>query len=216
MHRVRKGVDDARRPARAGALEYVEHVAADRAIRFVQRREVAPQGVVERLLLKLRQQHRPPREKVPQRRSADADLTGGEPAVAVVGRLRHVAAMRVGVELHGQRDLLEAIRARNLPRRLAGCLHRRQQQGDQHADDRDDEVLVDPRADVRVGDIVVARHPFRTDVHVIKRLVELDDEGRARLEGDNPSASTDSRTLGGFSRRSIVGRVSCRLPRGKG
>lgn len=75
-----------------------------------------------------------------------------------------------------------------------------------------DEVLVDTRAEVRVGDIVVARHPFRTDVHVIKRLVGFDDAGRAQLQGDNPGASTDSRTLGRFAREAIIGRVSSRLP----
>lgn len=75
-----------------------------------------------------------------------------------------------------------------------------------------DEVLVDPRAEVRVGDVVVTRHPFRRDLHLVKRLVAFDDAGRARLEGDNPAQSTDSRTLGAVPRELIVGRVSSRLP----
>ena len=68
-----------------------------------------------------------------------------------------------------------------------------------------DQIVIDTRAQPRVGDIVVARHPFRTDVHVIKRLVGFDERGRARLEGDNPRESTDSRTLGHFPPELILG-----------
>ena len=75
-----------------------------------------------------------------------------------------------------------------------------------------DEVLVDPRAPIEVGDIVVARHPFRIDTHLVKRLVAFDEAGKARLEGDNPAHSTDSRTLGALPRELIIGRVSSRLP----
>ena len=75
-----------------------------------------------------------------------------------------------------------------------------------------DEVLIDTRTKPRVGDIVVARHPFRTDVQVIKRIVGFDAAGRAELRGDNPQASSDSRTLGAFGPELLLGRVSSRLP----
>lgn len=68
-----------------------------------------------------------------------------------------------------------------------------------------DQIVIDTRVQPRLGDIVVARHPFRTDVHVIKRLVSFDERGYARLEGDNPRESTDSRTLGLFHPELILG-----------
>ncbi len=75
-----------------------------------------------------------------------------------------------------------------------------------------DEVLVDIRRSVREGDIVVARHPFRSDVHLVKRLVGFDESGRGILAGDNPSQSTDSRTLGAVRRDLILGPVTAKLP----
>ncbi len=75
----------------------------------------------------------------------------------------------------------------------------------------DDEVLVHPGATVEVGDVVVARHPHRIDVHLVKRVVAVDDAGRLRLEGDNPDQSTDSRTLGTVPRDLVVGPVTSRF-----
>ena len=77
----------------------------------------------------------------------------------------------------------------------------------------DDEVLLDPRAKPRVGDIVVSRHPHRLDVRLVKQLIEFDEAGRAILAGVNPEESTDSRTLGGGPVELLVGRVTSRLSR---
>ena len=44
-----------------------------------------------------------------------------------------------------QPDLLHVVGARAAPRRFAGSLHRRQQQRDQHADDRDHHQQLDQR-----------------------------------------------------------------------
>jgi hypothetical protein len=41
------------------------------------------------------------------------------------------------VHLQAESDLLEIVRALRPPRRFAGCLDRRQEQGNQDADDRD-------------------------------------------------------------------------------
>jgi nickel-type superoxide dismutase maturation protease len=71
----------------------------------------------------------------------------------------------------------------------------------------DDEVLVAARPAYQVGDIVVARHPYRTDVRLIKQLVGWDDSGLALLEGLNPEHSTDSRTLGGIPNKLLLGVV---------
>lgn len=76
-----------------------------------------------------------------------------------------------------------------------------------------DELLLDPRAFAhrlpRQGEVVVARHPFRGDVLVIKRVMRADsDGGGVTLAGDNPEASTDSRAYGSVPMRLVLGRVS--------
>jgi nickel-type superoxide dismutase maturation protease len=80
-----------------------------------------------------------------------------------------------------------------------------------------DEVLVDPRAykqaALRVGDIVVSRHPYRVDVRLVKRITAILGDGRCLLEGDNPSDSTDSRSFGAVAPQQIQGRVISRFPR---
>ena len=74
-----------------------------------------------------------------------------------------------------------------------------------------DEVLVNPRADLRPGDIVVSLHPFKDDVLLVKALMAFDEAGRADLRGTNPEASTDSRTQGHVSPDRILGRVTSLL-----
>jgi len=71
-----------------------------------------------------------------------------------------------------------------------------------------DEVLVNPSAAIQVGDIVIARHPHRTDVHLVKRVIDFGEGGALRLVGDNPDESTDSRTLGNVPRVLVVGVVT--------
>lgn len=74
-----------------------------------------------------------------------------------------------------------------------------------------DEVLINPRAGIREGDIVVAQHPFRGDVIWIKVVDHFDDKGRAHLLGTCPEQSTDSRTQGNVSKDRILGKVTSRL-----
>jgi len=57
----------------------------------------------------------------------------------------------------------------------------------------------------RRGDVVLARHPSRSGVLMIKRVAEREREGYVLL-GDNPDASTDSRRLGLFRREDILAR----------
>ncbi|MEM6292525.1 MAG: S26 family signal peptidase [Myxococcota bacterium] len=61
-------------------------------------------------------------------------------------------------------------------------------------------------AAIAVGDVVVAKHPFRKDMVLIKRVAELID-GRYVLHGDAPHGSEDSRALGPFRPDAIVGVV---------
>lgn len=74
-----------------------------------------------------------------------------------------------------------------------------------------DEVLYRLDGHFEMGDIVVAHHPFKRDVMLIKQVAPGDDH-RVRVLGLNPRQSTDSRSFGQLARTAIVGRVTCRLP----
>ncbi len=77
-----------------------------------------------------------------------------------------------------------------------------------------DELFLDPRAyrrrEPRVGDVVMARHPQAPQENILKRVAFVSPDGRVFLRGDNPQASTDSRTLGLFPPERILGRVTSR------
>ena len=79
----------------------------------------------------------------------------------------------------------------------------------------DDEVLVDTRAYVHrspeVGEIVVARRPDRQEVVLVKRVTGVQPDGRVLLQGDNPSASTDSYVFGPVAPEYLVGKVTSRF-----
>jgi len=74
-----------------------------------------------------------------------------------------------------------------------------------------DRVLVDPRSTPEPGDVVVARHPYKSSVRIVKRLISVEPDGRVHLAGDNPNESTDSRTFGSVSRSDLLGKVIARL-----
>ena len=74
-----------------------------------------------------------------------------------------------------------------------------------------DVVLVDPRAPIEPGDVVLARHPFRSSVRMLKRLISVEPDGRLYLAGDNPSESSDSRSFGTVSSADLLGKVVARL-----
>lgn len=74
-----------------------------------------------------------------------------------------------------------------------------------------DKVMVAPSSSVRVGDIVLAAHPFKESVRMIKRVSEITSEGRYFLVGDNPLESSDSRSFGAVSGDLIIGRVTCKV-----
>ena len=77
-----------------------------------------------------------------------------------------------------------------------------------------DRVLVkrwSPGQLLRLDQIVVAWHPQRSELRLIKRLKRWDGN-RLWLEGDNPSESTDSRQLGWLSPDRVIGVVVGRVP----
>jgi nickel-type superoxide dismutase maturation protease len=80
-----------------------------------------------------------------------------------------------------------------------------------------DGVLIDPDAyrhhSPGPGDIVITRHPLRSDVQLIKRVIAVLDDGRLQLGGDNSSESTDSRSFGLVSPEHLRGRVTSRFSR---
>jgi nickel-type superoxide dismutase maturation protease len=65
------------------------------------------------------------------------------------------------------------------------------------------------RRPATIGEVVVVALPDGT--LAVKRLVRLDGAGRVWVEGDNPSGSTDSRTLGALPPEAVRGRVVLRL-----
>lgn len=73
-----------------------------------------------------------------------------------------------------------------------------------------DAVLVSAKAAVKPGDIVVAQHPFKRSVRVVKR-VESIDGGRCTLVGDNPAESSDSRQFGSVKLSDVIGKAVARL-----
>jgi nickel-type superoxide dismutase maturation protease len=74
-----------------------------------------------------------------------------------------------------------------------------------------DNVMIRPTKSVKPGDIVLADHPYKTSVKILKRVSEIDGEGRYSLAGDNPTESTDSRTFGSLSIECIQGKAVCRM-----
>jgi signal peptidase I len=69
---------------------------------------------------------------------------------------------------------------------------------------------------VRPGDVVVVEHPERRGFEMVKRVVSppdarspdgIDPADGVWVEGDEPSSSTDSRSLGALSVESVRGRV---------
>ena len=81
-----------------------------------------------------------------------------------------------------------------------------------------DWLIVDPGAyqnePPQVGDVVVAQHPFQSDVKIVKRITAVIDPNKYHLQGDNPSSleSSDSRTFGPLPISHIQGQVTRRIP----
>ncbi|AOY82946.2 nickel-type superoxide dismutase maturation protease [Moorena producens JHB] len=78
-----------------------------------------------------------------------------------------------------------------------------------------EEILIDPRAyqyiPPKIGDIVVARHPYQNHLRLVKRVTLVLEDGRCFLKGDNPLESTDSRSFGLVDSQQIIGKVTSRF-----
>lgn len=75
--------------------------------------------------------------------------------------------------------------------------------------------LVRTGRQVREGDVVVLRHPVRSELLTVKRVVRRQDRGWW-VEGDNPGMSSDSREFGAVADEAILGKLVCRLRSGGG
>ena len=73
-------------------------------------------------------------------------------------------------------------------------------------------VLVDPNRDPRTGQLVVAHHPERPELMVVKRVIDHNGDGFV-LASDNPAEGTDSRTWGPVRPDRVVGVVTLILDR---
>ena len=74
-----------------------------------------------------------------------------------------------------------------------------------------DVVLLDHKAKPAAGDIVLANHPFKKSVKILKRVSGFDAKGDLILTGDNAAESTDSRSFGAVPLKYLIGKVTCRL-----
>jgi nickel-type superoxide dismutase maturation protease len=74
-----------------------------------------------------------------------------------------------------------------------------------------DKVMILPTKSIAPGDVVLASHPYKSSVKMLKRVSEITDAGRYSLIGDNPAKSTDSRTFGSLSIECIQGKAVCRI-----
>lgn len=74
-----------------------------------------------------------------------------------------------------------------------------------------DWVLVNPNAAFEIGDIVVARHPFKKSVKIIKRIAEILSDEKYILLSDNPEDGTDSRSFGAISAKDILGKAEAKI-----
>jgi len=73
----------------------------------------------------------------------------------------------------------------------------------------DDWWLVRRTTDVRPGDVIALVHPHRPDLVIVKRIVSAGPSGWW-VEGDNASASEDSRQFGSVPRSHVIGRLAWR------
>jgi signal peptidase I len=74
-----------------------------------------------------------------------------------------------------------------------------------------DKVMIIRTRSIVPGDVVLADHPYKSSVKMLKRVTEINDEGRYLVAGDNPAESTDSRAFGSLSIECIQGKAVCRM-----
>ncbi len=78
-----------------------------------------------------------------------------------------------------------------------------------------EEILINPHAygqsPPQVDDLVVVIHPHKSNLEIVKRIVEIRESNTYFLQGDNLSHSTDSRNFGTVALNLIRGKVTSRF-----
>lgn len=78
-----------------------------------------------------------------------------------------------------------------------------------------EEILVDPQAYRNMapqpGDLVIAKHPERDGLQLVKWVSDVRGDGQCFVVGHNPAESTDSRTFGWIGSDCLLGRVTSRF-----
>lgn len=78
-----------------------------------------------------------------------------------------------------------------------------------------EEILINPYAYKKdlpqINDLVIATHPDKKDLEIVKRISYITEDGNLFLLGDNPNYSTDSRSFGTISLENIIGKVTTRF-----
>jgi len=109
------------------------------------------------------------------------------PAVALVAGLAAVGVLAAALAVRPRRVVVEG---RSMEPTLAPG----------------DRLLVVRARRVRAGDVVAVRDPRHAPRVLVKRVAAVLEDGVV-LRGDNPEASTDSRSFGPVPSRAVVGRV---------
>lgn len=77
-------------------------------------------------------------------------------------------------------------------------------------------ILLDPFAYRRqipeVGEVVVASHPEKAELSIVKRVGNIEADGRLFLISDNRAMGNDSRSFGPIPTHLLKGRVRSRIP----
>ncbi|MCH1616521.1 MAG: S26 family signal peptidase [Candidatus Poseidonia sp.] len=65
---------------------------------------------------------------------------------------------------------------------------------------------IDEAATLEVGDVVLAHHPLKKDVLMVKRIHRIEPDGRLFLTGDqpDPTSSEDSHNFGPVAQSNIM------------
>ena len=77
------------------------------------------------------------------------------------------------------------------------------------------EILINPNAYKKtlpqINDLVVAMHPDKKGLEIVKRISSITKDGTFFLLGDNLDRSSDSRSFGTIPLNNIIGKVTSRF-----
>jgi nickel-type superoxide dismutase maturation protease len=78
-----------------------------------------------------------------------------------------------------------------------------------------DDIFVYPKRfekkELKIGDLIVIRHPYRTDLILIKYVASIQEQGDVYVLGINLKESTDSRSFGWIPPSLIYGCIQSRF-----